>query len=71
MTRPAPRPRKQPRFRPILLCLASAAAILQSCIFGGTEIPEDTVSPERTQLIVAAGGFICLYRAGANPAELL
>ena len=72
MTRPAPCPRKQRRFRPLLLSLAvSAAALLQSCIFGGAEIPPDTVSPERTQLIVAAGGFICLYRAGANPADLL
>ena len=71
MTRPAPCPRKQRRFRPVLLGLASLAALLQSCIFGGAEIPPDTVSPERTQLIVAAGGFICLYRSGANPADLL
>ena len=71
MTRPAPRPRKQHRFRPILLAFAVFASLLQSCIFGSAEIPPDTVSPERTQLIVAAGGFICLYRAGANPADLL
>ena len=71
MTRPAPCPREHRSFRPILLCVASAAALLQSCIFGGAEIPTDTVSPERTQLIVAAGGFICLYRAGTNPADLL
>ena len=71
MTRPAPCPRKQRRFRPVLLGLASLAALLQSCIFGGAEIPPDTVSPERTQLILAAGGFICLYRSGANPADLL
>lgn len=71
MTRSAPCPRKRPRFRPILLAFAVFASILQSCIFGGAEIPPDTVSPERTQLIVAAGGFICLYRSGANPADLL
>ena len=71
MTRPAPCPRKTRRFRPILLAFTVFAALLQSCIFGGAEIPPDTVSPERTQLIVAAGGFICLYRAGANPADLL
>ncbi len=71
MTRSAPCPRKRRRFRPALLGLASLAALFQSCIFGGAEIPPDTVSPERTQLIVAAGGFICLYRSGANPADLL
>ena len=71
MTRPAPCPRNLRAFRPILLCAATAAALLQSCIFGSAEPPRDTVSPERTQLIVAAGGFICLYRAGANPADLL
>ena len=71
MTRPTPCPRKRHSFRPILLALAVFASLLQSCIFGGAETPPDTVSPERTQLIVAAGGFICLYRAGANPADLL
>ncbi len=71
MTRSAPCPRKRRRFRPALHGLAYLAALFQSCIFGGAEIPPDTVSPERTQLIVAAGGFICLYRSGANPADLL
>ncbi|MBO7089615.1 MAG: hypothetical protein J6W70_06895 [Lentisphaeria bacterium] len=71
MTRSAPCPRNRHRVRPAILCLASLAALFQSCIFGDAEIPPDTVSPERTQLIVAAGGFICLYRSGANPADLL
>jgi len=69
-----PRPLRpgKPRFRAFLPVLASAAAVLlQSCFFGSAEIPPDDVSPERTQLIVAAGGFICLYREGANPADLL
>ena len=65
--------RRKPRSRLFLPALAPAvlAAALQSCIFGPSDPPADTVSPERSQLIAAAGGFICLYRAGANPADLL
>ena len=65
--------RRKPRSRLLTLLLVPAvlAAALQSCIFGPSEPPADTVSPERSQLIAAAGGFICLYRAGANPADLL
>ena len=65
--------RRKPRSRLLLPALAPAilAAALQSCIFGSSDPPADTVSPERSQLIAAAGGFICLYRAGANPADLL
>ena len=56
----------------LLPILAVFSLLAQSCgIFGEAKPEPDTVSPERTQLIVAAGGFICLYRQGANPADLL
>ena len=48
-----------------------AALLMQSCIFGDAEPKPDTVSANRSQLIAAAGGFICLYREGANPVDLL
>lgn len=56
--------------------VAFAAAVLslfvQSCaMFGDAEPEPDTVSPTRSQLIAATGGFICLYREGANPVDLL
>ena len=56
--------------------VAFAAAVLslfvQSCAMFGDAGPEpDTVSPTRSQLIAATGGFICLYREGANPVDLL
>ena len=57
-----------------LSCLATAVLplLLQSCaMFGEPEPEPDTVSPTRSQLIAAAGGFICLYREGANPVDLL
>ena len=49
----------------------SAALLMESCIFGDTGPEPDTVSENRSQLIAAAGGFICLYREGANPVDLL
>ena len=43
-----------------------------SCALFEDAKPEpDNVSPDRSQLIAAAGGFICLYREGANPVDLL
>ena len=55
-----------------LLALALLPFSLCSCaLFGDPEPEPDTVSPTRSQLIAAAGGFICLYREGANPVDLL
>ena len=55
-----------------LLALAFLALLVQSCTLFEDAKPElDTVSPTRSQLIAAAGGFICLYREGANPVDLL
>ena len=62
-------------FRMLAAVAVSAAALpaalfMQSCISGNDPEP-DTVSENRSQLIAAAGGFICLYREGANPVDLL
>ena len=55
-----------------LLALVLLPSFLCSCALFGEATPEpDTVSPTRSQLIAAAGGFICLYRDGANPLDLL
>ena len=55
-----------------LLIFAGLSFFAQSCaMFGEPEPEPDTVSPTRSQLIAAAGGFICLYREGANPVDLL
>ena len=55
-----------------LLALVILPFSLCSCaLFGDPEPEPDTVSPTRSQLIAAAGGFICLYREGANPVDLL
>lgn len=74
---PAPRRSRKPRFPlPRLLRLLPvfaalpAALVLSSCVSGAKAEP-DTVSEARSQLIAAAGGFICLYREGANPVDLL
>ena len=55
-----------------LFAIAFLALLVQSCALFEDAKPEpDTVSPTRSQLIAAAGGFICLYREGANPVDLL
>ena len=55
-----------------LLVFAVFPLLVQSCALFEDAKPEpDTVSPTRSQLIAAAGGFICLYREGANPVDLL
>ena len=55
-----------------LLAIAFLPFFVQSCAFFGDSKPEpDTVSETRSQLIAATGGFICLYREGANPVDLL
>ena len=55
-----------------LLAFALSALLVQSCgMFGEAKPEPDTVSPTRSQLIAATGGFICLYREGANPVDLL
>ena len=55
-----------------LLALVFLPFFVQSCALFEDARPEpDTVSPTRSQLIAAAGGFICLYREGANPVDLL
>ena len=54
---------------PVFVLLSLLA---QSCgMFGDAEPEPDNVSATRSQLIAAAGGFICLYREGANPVDLL
>ena len=74
---PAPRDNRFRAFRITARIVLSAVALFlamlpQSCsIFGDAEPEPDTVSGTRSQLIAAAGGFICLYREGANPADLL
>ncbi len=55
-----------------LLVFAGLALLVSSCALFEDAKPEpDNVSPTRSQLIAAAGGFICLYRDGANPLDLL
>ena len=55
-----------------LLALAILPFFVYSCALFEDAKPEpDTVSPTRSQLIAATGGFICLYREGANPVDLL
>lgn len=57
-----------------VLLLAAVPAILlpSACsLFGEASPAPDNVSPTRSELIAAAGGFICLYRDGANPLDLL
>ena len=55
-----------------LPALAFLPLFVFSCALFEDAKPEpDTVSPTRSQLIAAAGGFICLYREGANPVDLL
>ena len=55
-----------------VLVFAVLPLLVQSCGMFGDAKPElDTVSATRSQLIAAAGGFICLYREGANPVDLL
>jgi len=59
-------------FRILTTVLISAAALsVQSCFFGERAPEPDTVSENRSELIAAVGGFICLYREGANPVDLL
>ena len=54
------------------LALAFLPFFMYSCVLFEDAKPEpDNVSPTRSQLIAAAGGFICLYRDGANPLDLL
>ena len=60
--------------RCVLSLLASAFLpfFVSSCaLFGDAKPESDTVSETRSQLIAATGGFICLYREGANPVDLL
>ena len=55
-----------------LFVLALLPFFIQSCsLFEDAKPEPDNVSPTRSQLIAAAGGFICLYREGANPVDLL
>jgi len=55
-----------------LLVFAALPLLVQSCALFEDAKPEpDNVSPTRSQLIAATGGFICLYRDGANPVDLL
>ena len=55
-----------------ILGFALLPLLVQSCaLFEDTKPEPDTVSETRSQLIAAAGGFICLYREGANPLDLI
>lgn len=67
------RPGRRLFLRLFLIMSAAVPAVLlpASCAFGKSDPPPDTVSATRSQLIAAAGGFICLYREGANPLDLL
>ena len=58
-------------FRIPVACALPVLLLLQSCVFVTEKTTPDNVSETRSQLIAAAGGFICLYREGANPADLL
>ena len=55
----------------LLAYIVPAALLLQSCVVVSEKTTPDNVSETRSQLIAAAGGFICLYREGANPVDLL
>ena len=56
----------------LLSVIAAFSLLVQSCgTFGEAKPEPDNVSETRSQLIAAAGGFICLYREGANPVDLL
>ena len=56
----------------LLLACAVLPLLATSCgLFGESKPEPDTVSETRSQLIAAAGGFICLYREGANPLNLI
>jgi hypothetical protein len=58
------------RVSPVALAFLLFSA--SSCALFEDAKPEpDNVSPTRSQLIAATGGFICLYREGANPVDLL
>ncbi len=64
--------KKRPIRASFLLVFASLALLAQSCaLFEDAQPEPDNVSPTRSQLIAATGGFICLYREGANPVDLL
>jgi len=58
-------------FRLLAACAVPAALLLHSCVLVSEKTTPDNVSETRSQLIAAAGGFICLYREGANPTDLL
>ena len=65
---------RKPRFsllRFLTACAVTTALLLQSCLVVSEKTTPDNVSETRSQLIAAAGGFICLYREGANPVDLL
>lgn len=63
--------RRSGLFLMLLLAAVPVVSVFSSCVFGKKDAAPDTVSADRSQLIVAVGGFICLYRNGANPADLL
>ena len=58
-------------FRLLAACAVPVALLIQSCVLVSEKTTPDNVSETRSQLIAAAGGFICLYREGANPVDLL
>ena len=71
---PVPERIRKPRFSPLRFpaaCVLPAALLIQSCVVVSEKTTPDNVSETRSQLIAAAGGFICLYREGANPVDLL
>ena len=71
---PSPERVRKPRFtlfRLLTACALPAAMLLQSCLVVSEKTTPDNVSETRSQLIAAVGVFICLYREGANPVDLL
>ena len=64
--------RAHPLHALFILAFSVLPFFVQSCgIFGEAKPEPDNVSETRSQLIAVAGGFICLYREGANPVDLL
>jgi len=72
MKHAGPKGRKRScQFRVMTVAAAASALLATPGCFSDASREPDTVSETRSQLIAAVGGFICLYREGANPLDLL
>ena len=63
--------RRSGLFRALAVAAAAVALTTLPGCFSDAAREPDTVSATRSELIFAARGFICLYRDGANPVDLL